>query len=102
MKLVLLCRSADLKLFRLQKILETLIKDLKTFENFGIIMSDVRCSVKGSIFTIVGDNLATHRIGDYVTSFSGNSRCCQYCLGTNSNFQTAFTLIVRLTKELQS
>lgn len=104
MQLALLCRSADLKMFGFETILEPQIKDLKTLENDGIIISDVPCSIKGSIVAIVGDNLAAHQIGGYVTCFAGNSLCCQFCLGTNSDFQTCFTdsLFVSRTKQLHS
>lgn len=91
MQLALMCWATDLKKFGFNAVLEPLIKDLKILEDEGIIISGVPCKVKGGIVAIVGDNLAAHQIGGYVICFSGNIRCCRFCLATNEDMQTIFT-----------
>ena len=102
MQLALLCKSVDIKKFGFNAILEPLINDIKILENDGIKISGVPCHVKGSIVAIIGDNLAAHQIGGYTTCFSGNTRCCRFCLASHADMQTIFrdSSFVKRSQEL--
>lgn len=55
-----------------------------------------------SIVAIVGANLAAHQIGGYVICFSGNVRCCRFCLATKSDMQNVLidSPFIKRSKEL--
>ena len=42
--------------------------------------------VKGTVFSVVADNLGAHGLGGFVENFSG-SHVCRFCLGERSQFQ---------------
>lgn len=102
MQLAILCKSSDLKCFGFHVVLEPLIKDLKILESDGITLSGIPCKVKGGLVSILGDNLASHQVGGFVTNFSGNSRCCRFCMAKEQDMQTNFTesKFVRRTKDM--
>ncbi|XP_063226787.1 uncharacterized protein LOC134533272 isoform X1 [Bacillus rossius redtenbacheri] len=76
-KLVLLCRSNDLRYFGTEVIFARLINDLKELENVGIEIKGK--AIKGSITYIAGDNLGSHLIGGFTENFSSAHYICRYC-----------------------
>jgi hypothetical protein len=91
MQLVLICREADQKTFGWEKILSPLIQDLKKIESDVInIFDDV--TAKGSIVSLVGENLGSHGVGGFVECFSA-SYFCRYCLVTRDGFSMSPSLV---------
>lgn len=84
-QLVLLCKENDLKYFGQKKVFSQLISDLKDLESGGIQLYDGMC-VKGSVISIIGDNLGSHTIGGFAESFSANN-FCRYCLISSEELQ---------------
>ncbi|XP_070406635.1 uncharacterized protein [Nothobranchius furzeri] len=84
--LAILCKADDVKQYGYPKVLEPLLKDLKTFENEGIFVSSLGKVVKGTVFAVVADNLGAHCIGGFVESFS-SSHYCRFCIGDRSQIQ---------------
>lgn len=62
----------------MNKVFETLIKDLKVLEERGIVMHD-GSAVKGTLVAISGDNLGSHSIGGFLENFSRADHFCRYC-----------------------
>ena len=104
MQLAILCKSCDLKYFGFQAILKPLIEDIKILETEGIVISDIPCKVKGSIVSVIGDNLAANQIGGYVTCFSGNAHCCRFCTASINDMQLQFrdSFFVQRTKQMHN
>ncbi|CAL9691333.1 unnamed protein product [Knipowitschia caucasica] len=82
----ILCKANDVKQFGYAKVLDPLLKDLKSFEDDGIFVQSMGKVVKGTILAVVADNLGAHSIGGFVESFSG-SHFCRLCTGERSQIQ---------------
>ena len=83
-QLVLLCNESDLKEFGQESIFGALVEDLKDIEKNGIKINGN--SVKGTLFSIVGDNLGSHGIGGFTVNFSKAAYFCRYCLIPRGSF----------------
>lgn len=83
-QLVMLCRETDLKFFGQEKVFHILIQDLKKIEVEGILINSV--IVKGTICSIIGDNLGSHYIGGFMESFNCEY-LCRYCLIKSSQIK---------------
>lgn len=83
-QLIMLCLETDLKYFGQAKIFHNLIEDLKKIEVEGILINNAL--VKGTICSIVGDNLGSHYIGGFMECFNCEY-LCRYCLIKNSQFK---------------
>lgn len=75
-----------MKRFGYSAVLEPLLKDLVVLEEEGLYVSALGRRVKGSVFSVVADNLGAHSMGGFVESFS-SSYVCKFCLGEKSQFQ---------------
>lgn len=84
--LTVLCKAGDVKAFGYNKILEPLLNDLRSFEENGIFVPCLGQIVKGTVFSLIADNLGAHSVGGFVESFSG-SYVCRFCVGQRSQFQ---------------
>lgn len=73
--LALLCKSTDVKLFGYEHILEPLLQDLIILEQNGVFISGLGEFVKGTIQSVIADNLGAHGIAGYIESFSGTYFC---------------------------
>nr|XP_042911096.1 uncharacterized protein LOC122272092 [Parasteatoda tepidariorum] len=72
-------------------ILTPLLKDLKLLEDTGINIAGISGKVRGSLVSIVGDNLALHEIGGYTTIFSSSTgRLCRFCMATYNTMESNF------------
>ena len=84
--LAILCKADDVKQYGCSKVLEPLLKDLKSFEDDGVFVSSLGKVVKGTVFAVVADNLGAHSIGGFVESIS-SSHYCRFCIGERSQIQ---------------
>lgn len=84
--LAVLCKADDVKQFGYPRVLEPLLRDLKSFEEDGIFVSCFGNVVKGTVFAVIADNLGAHSVGGFIESFSG-SYICRFCVGERSQFQ---------------
>ena len=70
--LAILCRAEDVKRFGYSAVLEPLLKDLVYLEEEGLYVPALGRRVKGTVFSVVADNLGTHSMGGFVESFSSS------------------------------
>lgn len=84
--LAVLCKADDIKKFGYPQVLEPLLNDLKSFEDDGLFVPCLGKIVKGTVFSVIADNLGAHSVGGFVESFSG-SYVCRFCVGERSQFQ---------------
>ena len=68
--LAVLCKTDHVKIYGYDRILEPLLQDLKTLEELGVYVPLLGESVKGTIFSVVADNLGAHSIAGFMESFS--------------------------------
>lgn len=83
--LAILCKADDVNQYGYPKVLEPLLKDLKSF-NDGIFVPSLGKVVQGTVLAVVADNLGAHSIGGFVESFS-SSHFCRFCIGEKSQIQ---------------
>lgn len=86
MFLAILCKAEDIKQYGCDTVLEPLLKDLGSFEEDELYIPSLGRQVKGSVFSVIVDNLGAHSIGGFVESFS-SSYFCRWCLGERSKLQ---------------
>ncbi|XP_036973983.1 uncharacterized protein LOC119030471 [Acanthopagrus latus] len=84
--LSMLCKANDVKQYGYAKVLDPLLKDLKSFEDNGIFVPSLGKVVKGTVLAVVADNLGAHSIAGFVESFSA-SHFCRFCIGERSQIQ---------------
>lgn len=84
--LTILCKANDVNQYGYAKVLDPLLRDLKSFEDEGIFVSSLGKVVKGTVLAVVADNLGAHSIGGFVESFSA-SHFCRFCIGERSQIQ---------------
>lgn len=84
--LAVLCKAVDVKKYGYEVVLEPLLKDLVQLEEEGIFIPLVGQKIKGTIFSLIADNLGAHSIGGFSENFSG-SNVCRFCLGELYEFQ---------------
>lgn len=99
--LALLCKTDDVKHYGYDKVLEPLIRDLRSLEVNGIFVPQLGRSLKGTVQSVAADNLGAHGIAGFVESFTG-PYFCRFCTATASeialNEVRSETFILR-TKE---
>lgn len=84
--LAVLCKAGDAKRYGYSRVLEPLLTDLKSLEKDGLFVPCVGKCIKGTVFSVIADNLGAHSVGGFVESFSG-SYVCRFCIGERSQFQ---------------
>lgn len=84
--LSILCKADDVKKFGYSAVLEPLLRDLKSLEENGLYVPHLGKVIKGTVFSVIADNLGAHSLGGFVESFSG-SYVCRFCIGDRSQFQ---------------
>ena len=77
MQLVILCKEKCVKAENQIHLFQPLLNDLQVLETNGIDIG-LPETVRGSIIAITGDNLGSHWIGGFLSSFS-KSYVCRYC-----------------------
>jgi len=68
--LSILCKTEDVKTYGYDRIFEPLMQDLKTLEELGVYVPLLGESVKGTVFSVVADNLGAHSVAGFLQSFS--------------------------------
>ncbi|XP_042084783.1 uncharacterized protein LOC102293912 isoform X2 [Haplochromis burtoni] len=86
--LAILCKADDVKRFGYSTVLEPLLKDLVSLEEEGLYVPALGRKVKGTVFSIVADNLGAHSVGGFVENFC-SSYFCRFCLAEQSEFQVS-------------
>ena len=81
-----MCKTDHVKIYGYDRILEPLLQDLKTLEELGVYVPLLGESVKGTIFSVVADNLGAHSIAGFMESFSVE-HYCRFCTGKSSDIQ---------------
>lgn len=61
--LAILCKADNVNRFRYSTVLEPLLKDLLSLEEEGLYVPALGRKVKGTVFSVVADNLGTHAMG---------------------------------------
>ena len=89
MQLAILAKSKSIKTHGLSVVLEPLIADLKRLETEGILLETPNGNrlFHGSVLVVLSDNLGSHMIGNFLTSFVAN-RSCRFCMITRPELQT--------------
>lgn len=85
--LAVLCKSDDVKTFGYDKVLEPLLQDLSTLEEHGVFIPLLGTFLKGTVQSVVADNLGDHGIAGFIESFSGEY-ICRFCTGKSSDIQS--------------
>jgi hypothetical protein len=83
-QLVLLALETDVAKVG-QRIFRRLVDDLKELESIGLEVSG--CRFKVVVPAIAGDNLGSHWLGGFTTSFSNGPHSCRYCTITNKQLR---------------
>jgi len=78
LQLVLLCRDSDVNVFGQDKIFQCLLDDLMYLECNGTRVNGRLYEVR--LICVLGDNLGSHWVGGFSTSFSINQYVCRYCV----------------------
>lgn len=84
--LAVLCKAVHDKRYGYEAVLEPLLKDRIQLEEEGIFIPTLGKKIKGTIVSVVADNLGAHSLGGFVESFSG-PYVCRFCLGEHSEIQ---------------
>lgn len=84
--LAVLCKTTDVKVYGYEQILEPLLQDLVILEKHGVFISGLGEFVKGTVQSVIADNLGAHGIAGFIESFSGDY-FCRFCTGKRSVIQ---------------
>jgi hypothetical protein len=89
MQLALMAKSKSIKKHGLGAILKPLITDLKRLETDGLLVETPQGQKLffGSVLVTLSDNLGSHMIGNFLTSFVA-FRSCRFCMVTRPELQT--------------
>lgn len=84
--LAILCKTTYVKSFGYEKIFEPLLRDLRSLEVDGIFVPQLNKTLKGTVQTIVADNLGAHGIAGFVENFTGPF-ICRFCTAQTADIQ---------------
>lgn len=88
-QLVALCLEKHVQTFGFQQVLQPIIRDIKQMESEGIeIKGEI---LKGTVISVVGDNLGSHQIGGFVENFSTTEQSCRFCQATKDTLNCKIT-----------
>ena len=85
--LAILCKAEHTKQFGFQRVLEPLLTDIQSLEKDGLFVPVLGKAIKGTVVSVVADNLGAHSVAGFVESFAG-SYVCRFCVGERSKFQS--------------
>lgn len=94
-QLVTLANSSTIKNHGFNAVLQPLVRDLQHLETEGIVIErpDGQLTLRGTVITVIGDNLGMHSLGGFMESFNVR-RPCRFCSiekDTLDNFNIANT-----------
>ena len=87
-QLALLCNSNDVRQFGYQKVFAPLLADLKTLEEVGVYIETFGDCLKGTVYSVVADNLVAHGLAGFNESFR-STYFCRFCLATQTEMQNS-------------
>lgn len=73
--LAILCKAEDTKQFGFQRVLEPLLTDIQSLEKDGLFVPALGKAIKGTVVSVVADNLGAHSVAGFVKSFAGSYIC---------------------------
>jgi len=84
--LAMLCKYKHVKNIGYKKILEPLLDDIRVLETEGIVVAidSIEHRIFGTVVTLSGDNLTSHMLGGFNSSFSFG-RICRQCMATKAS-----------------
>ena len=85
-QLALLCNANDVRQFGYEKVFAPLLADLKTLEEVGVYIEAFGDCLKGTVYSVVADNLAAHGLAGFSESFKA-TYFCRVCLATQTEMQ---------------
>ena len=85
-QLALLCNS-NVRQFGNAKVFAPLLNDLKTLEQEGVYIETLGDSIKGTVYSVVADNIAAHQLAGFNQSFR-STYSCRFCLYSREDMQT--------------
>lgn len=89
--LAILCKSVDVKIYGYDKVLEPLLQDLKNLEDHGVYITLLGKSLRGTVQSVVADNLWAHSIPGFIQSFSGDF-FCRFCTAKSCDIRSGSVL----------
>lgn len=69
--LAVLCKSEDLRKFGDDKVLDPLLKYLVILEQCSVFITQLNECIKGTVNSVITDNLGAHGLAGFVKGFSG-------------------------------
>ncbi len=93
--LAALIKYKSVRQFGYAAVIQPLIDDLKMLESTGIqiVVDSESFLVKGSVFTLSGDNLSQHALGGFNPSFR-SGRVCRHCMERIVPFEVVILMII--------
>lgn len=76
-----------MKTFGYEKILDPLLNELVTLEEHGVFISKLGTFIKGTVHSVIADNLGAHSLAGFIESFSGQY-ICRFCTAQKVQIQT--------------
>lgn len=70
--LAILCKADHRKQFGFQKVLEPLLTHLPSLEKDGIFIPRLGKVMKGTVVSMVADNLGAHSVGGFIENLTGS------------------------------
>ena len=78
--LSVLCKADDIKELGSSQVLDPLLRYLKRLEEDGLFVPCLGKIIKGTVFSVIADNLGADSVGGFIESFCG-SHICRFCVG---------------------
>lgn len=85
--LAVLCKADDVKNFGYSRVLEALLSDLKSFEENGLYLPCLGKIIKGTVFSVIADNLGAHALGGLLKILVGHMYA-DFALGSVPSFRS--------------
>lgn len=67
-------------------VLEPLLQELVTLESHGVYIAELGRCVKGTVQSVIADNLRAHSLAGFIEGFSGEY-FCRFCIGKRLEIQ---------------
>lgn len=77
----------DVKTFGYGKILDPLLHDLVTLGEHGVFIPKLGTFVRGTMHSVIADNLGAHGLAGFIESFSGQY-ICRFCTAQKVEMQS--------------
>ena len=85
-QLLILCKDKYCNRNTLAVILKPLVEELKLLKSIGVDLGFRNKKMVGSVMCLLGNNLSSHVLGGFTTSFSNANCMCRFCTVTRQEF----------------